>query len=65
MRMIGASVEGRRTPALSDVVQALEQGLPFVFLSNGEDCTGIFAERGESQAEVLRTAHRFIPELAA
>lgn len=64
MRLIGASVEGRRTLVLDDVLSAFEAGRPFVLVSTGEDVTGVFAEGKETSAEVVRTAHRFVPELA-
>jgi hypothetical protein len=63
MRLMGSSAL-----AVPDVTQACEEaafaGRPFFAWCDGEDCTAIVGEEGESADVVLKQARRIVQELA-
>jgi hypothetical protein len=63
MRLMGSSAL-----AVPDVTQACEEtafaGRPFFAWCDGEDCTAILGDEGDSADDVLKQARRIVQELA-
>jgi hypothetical protein len=65
---MGSSADpfGGSGSVLHEVLNALDAGLPFVWVSDGQDMTAVLASsEGEAVAQVVEHARVMIPELAS